>query len=117
MDLEFWNNLKKDSETDATAEEGDLLTIIGGVAFLIQRRNDYNNVICIRVQPSRQSIKETILEFRLYCIQKEIQYIRVEGTTQRYNFLKKIAPEGCCVHKHWTESKALGRNVFYIKLY
>ena len=116
----LWNDLEKTEETNAQSAPEDLETVINGVAFLIQRRNDINNVICQRVYNSPLNIKETFCEFVGFCRRNKIQYIRVEGNTKRYErLLKKISEliPGTDVVKAMAESFQLKRNVFYIKLY
>ena len=43
MKIEEWNTIPKDSETDSIAIDGDLVTEIDGIAFLVQRKNNFNN--------------------------------------------------------------------------
>ena len=43
MKIEEWNAIPKDEETQVIAVEGDICTTIDGVAFLIQRKNNWNN--------------------------------------------------------------------------
>ena len=116
--LTFWDNIPKDIETQAVAEEGDLITSIGGVAFLIQRRNDYNNIVCIRYKKSKMTFQRVIWHFVNFLKENKIQYIRVEGNERRYNFFLKLAPKMniCCI-KDIAESEELHRNVFYLKIY
>lgn len=74
-----WNEIKKDSETDVEAVEGDSCVFIGGVAFLVQNRNGWNNVVCIRVKDSKYSILQTFCTFRAWCEKQSIQFFRVRG--------------------------------------
>lgn len=119
-----WNNLQKEKDTNSLAEPIDLVTMIDGVAFLIQRKNNFNNVICQRVNPSKRAIIRTFNDFRIYCHKKHLRYIRIEGghnhKSHTYNILwllLKAAPKTCGVALAEEESKELGSNVFYVKTY
>ena len=79
LTIDQWNNIKKDNETDEPAIEGDSCVLIGGVAFLVQRKNEWNNVICFRVKDSKYSILQTFCTFRAWCEKQSIQYFRVQG--------------------------------------
>ena len=59
LTIEQWNMIPKDEETQVEAVEGDTALLINGVAFLIQRKNNWNNVVCIRTAPQTQSILKT----------------------------------------------------------
>jgi hypothetical protein len=118
--LDYWNTLVKDKETESKAIEGDTVVLIDGIAFLIQRENQCNNIVCIRVEKGSENVVRVFDVFRAFCAEKEIQYIRVEGNTHRYNMLflvLRLAPVGVNVVKAEEESKRLNRNVFYVKTY
>ena len=121
MKTEEWNAIPKDNETDANAVDGDLITEIDGVAFLVQRENDWNNVVCIRTRKPTQSLLKTFHTFRAFLQQNSIQYIRIEGGhSHTYNILKimqKTAPKYCGLVKHEEQSKELNRIVYYVKTY
>jgi hypothetical protein len=117
---DYWNILAKDKETESKAIEGDTVVLIDGIAFLIQRENQCNNIVCIRVEKGSENVVRVFDAFRAFCAEKEIQYIRVEGNTHRYNMLflvLRLAPVGVNVVKAEEESKRLNRNVFYVKTY
>ncbi len=123
MKIEEWNAIPKDEETNVTAEEGDLCTYIDGVAFLIQRKNNWNNVVCIRLEPSTINIVQTFETFRAFCEKNEIQYFRVEGISHTYRMLYLVCRLGrkngaeCDVIYHATESTAYDRHIYYVKAY
>ena len=79
LTIEQWNMIPKDEETQTEAVEGDTALLINGVAFLIQRKNNWNNVVCIRLEPSKINIVQTFETFRAFCQKNDIQYFRVEG--------------------------------------
>ena len=78
LTIEQWNMIPKDEETQVDAVEGDTALLINGVAFLIQRKNNWNNVVCIRLKPSKINIVQTFETFRAFCQKNDIQYFRVE---------------------------------------
>ena len=119
--IEWWNKLPKTRETNVKAIEGDNVVFINGLAFLIQRTNEFNNIICLRVKQSRKSVLKTFELFRRWCEKKEIQYIRVEGTgTHRYRMLyllQRSAPQDAGLIFNHSESKEKGRYIWCIKTY
>ena len=123
MKIEEWNAIPKDEETDVMAEEGDLVTEIDGVAFLIQRKNNWNNVVCIRTAPQTQSILKTFCNFRQFCEDNKIQYFRVEGGRHKYKMLYLVSREGqkegkdCNVVFYPAESAEYDRYIYYVKAY
>ena len=54
--IEWWNSLKKNADTNTIAEEGDLVCLISGMAFLIQRKQGFNNIVLLKVRPSKKKI-------------------------------------------------------------
>ena len=123
MKIEDWNAIPKDEETNVTAAPEDLCTMIDGVAFLIQRKNNWNNVVCIRVEPSDVSIVQTFEKFRSYLEQNNIQFFRVEGISHTYRMLYLVCRLGrkngadCNVIYHPTESAEYDRHIYYVKAY
>ena len=123
MKIEEWNAIPKDEETQVIAVEGDICTTIDGVAFLIQRKNNWNNVVCIRVEPSKVSIVQTFEKFRLWVAAQEIQFFRVEGISHTYKMLHLVCRLGrksgadCDVVFHKTESAEYDRHIYYVKAY
>jgi len=123
MKIEEWNEIPKDEETDVIAEEGDLCTVIDGVAFLVQTKNGFNNIVCIRTAPATQSILKTFCDFRLWCEENKIQYFRVEGISHTYKMLYLVCKEGrkigadCDVIFHYDESLYYESYVYYVKAY
>ena len=116
MNYETWNLTIKNWETEVKAEKDDIVINIGGVLFLVQRKHNYNNVVCFRVKETNVSIQKAFIQFGYYIMNKGVQYIRVEGNTKRYFFLSKLNvyfPKGFnCIRVDENEN----RNVFYIKL-
>lgn len=114
----YWNNVQKlNEETTVEAIPGDYVFQFGGVVFLLQRKGDCNNVVCQRVEQSKQSLLVSILCFRLALIDCGVQFIRVEGNLKRYKFLKVVSKRiggGCNVIQ---DTERTDRNIFYIKLY
>ena len=123
LTLEQWNIIPKDEETDVKAIEGDTSILINGVAFLIQRKNDWNNVVCIRLKPSKVNIVRTFETFRAWCALHKIQYFRVEGISHAYKMLYLVCRLGrkngadCDVVFHKTESAEYDRHIYYVKAY
>lgn len=118
MKIEEWNAITKDEETQVIAEEGDLCTVIDGVAFLVQRRNDFNNIVCIRIEENRNSILTTFCNFREWCKENELQFVRVEGISHTYKMLYLVARRcNCNVVYDMKESKEYNSHIYYIKVY
>lgn len=111
--IEYWNNYKKPSHNvEAKAIPGDYVLEIGGLLYLVQRKNEANNIVCFRIEESDMTVLTSFLILRKWLIAQNILYIRVEGTKNRYNFLKKLDLDGFNVRQADVEDK----NVFYIKL-
>lgn len=120
MTINEWNAIPKDEETQVVAVEGDVCILIDGVAFLIQRKNDWNNVVCIRVGKCKTNILRTFNSFRDWCETLKIQYIRVEGISHTYKMLylaQRLAPKSCNVLPALEESKEFGTHIYYVKTY
>ena len=123
LTLEQWNMIPKDEETQVEAVEGDTALLINGVAFLIQRKNDWNNVVCIRLKPSKMNIVRTFETFRAWCESQKIQYFRVEGISHTYKMLYLVCRMGrkngadCDVIFHPQESAEYDRHIYYVKSY
>lgn len=121
LTIEQWNMIPKDEETQVDAVEGDTALLINGVAFLIQRKNNWNNVVCIRLKPSKINIVQTFETFRAFCQKNDIQYLRIEGHGKHHykmlNLLIKYAPEGAGVVYAEEESKEYESNIWYVKTY
>lgn len=114
-DIEYWNNLPKPKEADVVADKNDIVVEIGGILYLLQINNDFNNVVCFRIKESNMTTLQSFLEFRKYLIFKGIRYIRVEGNKKRYWFLTRLnLGKGYDIIR---DTKETDRNIFYIKLY
>lgn len=116
MNINDWNNIEKTTDdVNVIAEEGDLTVEIGGVAYLLQRKNDINNVICLRVKDSKMPLMDSFKVFRKWLISEGIQYICVCGNLRRYNCLTKL--KGLDGYKALKDKSETKQNVFYIKLF
>lgn len=123
MKIDEWNAIQKDQETEVIAVEGDICTVIDGVAFLVQRKNNWNNVVCIRTAPDKTNIVKTFDSFREWCASNGIQYFRVEGISHTYKMLYLVCRMGrkkgvkCDVIYHEAESIEYGHHIYYVKAY
>lgn len=120
MKIEEWNAIEKDEETDVIAIDGDLITEIDGVAFLVQRKGNGNNVICKRIKKSTRPLIQTFETFRTFLQENNIQYIRIEGATHKYTMLelmRKTAPKEANYVLHREQSEETGHTVYYVKTY
>ena len=119
--IEWWNSLPKTQDTNTEAEEGDSVVLINGIAFLIQRKNDFNNIVCLKVKSSKKEIIKIFSTFRAWCQRQNIQYIRVEGRGKHHYkmlaLLYRCSPEGADMLYAEEESIRLNRHVWYIKTY
>jgi len=119
--IEWWNSLKKNEDTDVIAIEGDTVVYISGIAFLIQRQNDGNNVVCWKVKTTKKDLVSIFAAFRAFCQKNKIQYLRIEGHGKHHykmlNLLLKYAPEGAGVVYAEEESKEDESNIWYVKTY
>ena len=119
--IEWWNSLKKNEDTDVTAIEGDIVVLISGIAFLIQRQNDGNNVVCWKVKTTKKDLVSIFSTFRAFCQKNDIQYLRIEGHGKHHykmlNLLYKYSPEGAGLAYAVEESKECKSNIWYVKTY
>ena len=119
--IKWWNSLPKSEDVDSKAIEGDNVVLIDGIAFLIQRKNNFNNVICWKVKNSKKDLVTTFSTFRAWCQKKKIQYIRVEGIGKhQYKMLYLVlrrSPETTSIVYNEDESKEYDRHIWYIKNY
>ena len=119
--IEWWNSLKKNEDTDVTAIEGDTVVYISGIAFLIQRQNDGNNVVCWKVKTTKKDLVSIFAAFRTFCQKNDIQYLRIEGHGKHHykmlNLLYKYSPEGAGLAYAVEESKQYKQHIWYVKTY
>lgn len=119
--IEWWNSLPKNEDVNSTAIEGDNVVLIDGVAFLIQRKNDFNNVVCFRVEESKNNLVSTFCKFREYCKENKLQYIRVEGIgSHTYKILFLVlrhAPKNAGIAYGEEESEQYKRHIWFVKTY
>lgn len=110
QNAEYWNRIYKPLVADVEAEDNDIVgevvyntresmcptfaseDEIVRIAFLLQRANEQNNVVCIRLsnRPNIKSIK--LMEYFMLVLLKKynVRYIRLHG---RYGFItRKYTP-------------------------
>lgn len=111
--IEYWNSLEKPENVSVVAEEGDIVEIVNGVAFLLQTTDEYNNIVAYRVEKSDKSIVWTLLEFcKILYSKYHIEYVRVEGDKGKYRFLERLF-----VKKEVVKDKSVkDRDVYYCNL-
>ena len=119
--IEWWNSVKKNEDTDVIAIEGDVVCYISGIAFLIQRKNDFNNVVCWKVKTTKKDLVSIFAASRAFCQKNKIQYLRIEGHGKHHykmlNLLYKYSPEGAGLAYAVEESKECKSNIWYVKTY
>lgn len=107
-----WNvTVPEHEELYGEAAEEDYVLHIDGFFFLIQRKNECNNILCFRYSKEGTFLK-AITQLVEWCKEHSIQYIRVEGNTKRYFFLAKTG-----LGEVIKDADIKDRNVFYCKLY
>ena len=121
MTIDQWNAIPKDEETNVTAIEGDIVCYISGIAFLIQRKNDFNNVVCWKVKANKKDLVSIFAAFRAFCQKNDIQYLRIEGHGKHHykmlNLLYKYSPESAGLVYAEKESEEKKRYIWYVKTY
>ena len=90
--IDIWNNIQnKPKEVNVIAKEGDIVEKINGVLFLLQTENEGNNIVAYRVEKDDKNIIWTLYEYIILLATKyNIEYVRIEGRKNRYNFLKRV---------------------------
>lgn len=110
----IWNKYvdKNNNEISAEAKDNDIVLKHNGILLLLQRKNDYNNVIIFRKDEDTTDTRLTILQMILTLYKDfNIQYIRVEGRNNRYNFFYRTFKEYFV-----KDFDVKNRDVFYINL-
>lgn len=111
--IEYWNSLEKPENVSVAAEEGDIVEIVNGVAFLLQTTDEYNNIVAYRVEKSDKSIVWTLLEFcKILYSKYHIEYVRVEGDKGKYRFLERLFTKKVVVK----DKSVKDRDVYYCNL-
>ena len=111
--IEYWNSLEKPENVSVAAEEGDIVEIVNGVAFLLQTAGEYNNIVAYRVEKSDKSIIWTLLEFcKMLYSKHRIEYVRVEGDKGKYRFLERLFTKKAVVKDKGIKD----RDVYYCNL-
>jgi hypothetical protein len=109
--LKIWDTLERDGETrDYQPKDDDSFVKIGGYLFAVQ---ESGNVIMKKCGYPTFSLRETFKAFRIWCKCSGIQYLRIEGSRKRYNFLSKMFPRVSIIKDLESED----RNIFFVKLY
>lgn len=122
-----WNRLVPldDEELQVRAVRGDNVFASNGFLFLIQRINDYNNIICFKLSQCSpinefrkckgQTFMKAVIECYLFLKMNDIKYFRVEGNTRRYFFLEKFGKK-TRLFNLVKDGYIKERNVFYGKV-
>ena len=111
--IEYWNSLGKPENVSVAAEEGDIVEIVNGVAFLLQTTGEYNNIVAYRVEKNDKSIVWTLLEFcKILYSKYHIEYVRVEGDKGKYRFLERLFTKKAVVK----DNSVKDRDVYYCNL-
>jgi len=121
-----WNRLvPNDKELQVRAVRGDNVFASNGFLFLIQRTNDYNNIICFKLSKCSpvnnfreckgQTFIKAVVDCYLFFRLNGIRYFRVEGNTKRYFFLQKFGKK-TRLFNLVKDRSIMERNVFYGKI-
>ena len=121
-----WNRLvPNDKELQVRAVRGDNVFASNGFLFLIQRKNDYNNIICFKLSQCSpvnnfrkckgQTFMKAVIECYLFFKMNGIKYFRVEGNTKRYFFLQKFGKKSRLFNLI-KDGNITERNIFYGKI-
>ena len=107
----IWDLLPEDEETkNYIPSDSDKFVQISGYLFAVQ---ESGNVIMKKWRKSAYTLCEVFRAFRIWCKVQKIKYIRIEGDTTRYNFIKKMFPYDSILK----DDEVKDRNVFYVKLF
>lgn len=98
-------------------KNGDFLTYVDGIFFLVQREHDVNNVVAFRYSKiNDEPLTVTIHKFVTRCIFQGIRYLRVESKTNRWlPLFKKLAPR--LNVSVLPDDEKTDKDVLYLKLY
>lgn len=111
--VEYWNSLEKPENVSVVAEEGDIVEVVNGIAFLLQTTDGYNNIVAYRVEKSDKIIVWTLLEFcKILYSKYHIEYVRVEGDKGKYKFLERLFNKKTVVK----DKDVKDRDVYYCNL-
>lgn len=112
--IDIWNKYvdKNNNEINVEAKDNDIVLKHNGLLMLLQRENDCNNVIIFRKDKDTTDTRLTILQMILTLYKDyNIQYIRVEGRNNRYNFFYRTFKNFFV-----KDFDIKNRDVFYINL-
>ena len=122
-----WNRLVPldNEELQVRAVRGDDVFSSNGFLFLIQRKNDWNNINCFKLSQCSpinefrkckgQTFMKAVIECYLFLKMNGIKYFRVEGNTRRYFFLQKFGKK-TRLFNLIKDGSSTERNVFYGKI-
>ena len=114
VSIDIWNKYvdKNNNEINAEAKDGDIVIKHNGLLFLLQTKNDYNNIIIFRKDEDSTDTRLSILQIILTLYKDyNIFYIRVEGRNNRYNFFYRTFKDYFV-----KDFDIKDRDVFYINL-
>lgn len=121
-----WNRLVPldDPELKIKAISGDIVFSSNGFLFLIQRKEDFNNIVCFSLSKCspinnfRKGKGQTFMKAinDVYYILKtfNIPYFRIEGNNRRYWFLLKLKDKRFNILK---DMSITNRNVLYGRIF
>lgn len=127
FDYHVWNRLVPldDEELQVRAIRGDYVFSSNGFLFLIQRKNDWNNINCFKLSQCSpinefreckgQTFMKAVIECYLFLKMNGIKYFRVEGNTRRYFFLQKLGKK-TRLFNLVKDGNITERNIFYGKI-
>lgn len=122
-----WNRLVPldNKELQVRAVRGDNVFSSNGFLFLIQRKNNWNNINCFKLSQCSpingfrkckgQTFMKAVIECYLFLKMNGIKYFRVEGNTRRYFFLQKFGKK-TRLFNLIKDGNITERNVFYGKI-
>lgn len=123
MTVKDFNEMQKPSSCDVVAKDPDLIFEIGGYVFLVQRTNDFNNVIMFYAQKPSVSVIKALEAFREYCILNDVIYLRLEMSKERklYKVFRYWQKHNNDISElnivfSWDESLNNAAYVFYVRL-
>lgn len=114
MNLYKWNDnlyIQNNEEVNVEAVEGDIVEEVGGYVVLIQRQNDFNNIVFAAVAPE-WPLCRVFQKIKEICIDNNIQFVRVEGNLHRYKYLGKMVGL-----EQLQDRTITSRNVYYLKVF
>lgn len=115
-----WNLMIKPEACDVEAKQSDLCYFTSDFAFMVERDNDINNVLCFRYRRGEETFKQAVRKFVWELRFQKIQFIRVTGRylfMLRKTFLEEEKASGTNIFYDREESDREQENVFFVKLW